>query len=752
MAKKPTAPKTAMKQKTTTHPPTKEVLKAAPQRSPEKANTPPREDAFIEEGEFLTTNQGLPISDNHNSLKAGPRGPTLLEDFILREKITSFDHERIPERVVHARGAGAFGYFECTEDMSKYTQAGFLTKKGKRTPLLARFSTVAGSRGSADTARDVRGFAIKFYTDEGNYDFVGNNIPVFFIQDAIKFPDLIHAAKPEQDIEVPQAQTAHDTFWDFASLMPESLHMLTWIMSDRAIPRSFRMMEGFGVHTYRFVNDKGEATFVKFHWKPRLGVHSIPWEESQQLGGLDPDFHRKDLAQAIQAGNFPEWDLGVQLIPEADEFKFPFDLLDATKLVPEELVPVKIIGKMVLNRNPENYFAEIEQVAFHPGHVVPGIDFTNDPLLQGRLFSYTDTQITRLGGPNFHELPVNRPLAPVHNNNRDGFGQQLVPRGKVAYEPNSLKGGCPFHAGGDPKTFVSYNERISAQKVRARSSSFGDHISQAKLFFDSQSPGEQTHIKNAFSFELSKVKNEGVRNRMINLLTFVNLDMAKEVAKNVGAQVPTKPTLPPSPAQPDNNIVPDNLSLEAAKEDDVNLKPKVKLPAKSKALGIVENNPRLVATRKIALLVTDATDKTAIDLTKAGLKKAGVTAEVVKPMLTNQKNNEGLDTEAALSSTPSHAYDGVIVFTETKDYDNPKDKGAALRFVGQAYKHCKTIGAFGKAQSLVQQALFDTDLEQDDGVVLAKNKLGSKDVDAFIEALKEHRHWDREEAAQELPY
>ncbi|RYZ75506.1 MAG: catalase [Proteobacteria bacterium] len=638
------------------------------------------------------------ISDNHNSLKAGPRGPTLLEDFVLREKITSFDHERIPERAVHARGAGAFGYFECTEDISKYTSAGFLTEVGKRTPVLTRFSTVAGSRGSMDTARDVRGFAIKFYTDEGNYDFVGNNIPVFFIQDAIKFPDLIHAAKPEQ------------------------------------------------------------ATFVKFHWKPTLGVHSLPWEESQQLGGLDPDYHRKDLAEAIKNGQFPEWELGVQLIPEADEFKFPFDLLDPTKLVPEELVPVRKIGRLVLNRNPDNYFAEIEQAAFHPGHLVPGIDFSNDPLLQGRLFSYTDTQLTRLGGPNFHELPVNRPLSNVHNNNRDGFGRQLIPRGNVAYEPNSLKkGGCPFHAGAgatDPQAFVSYNERISAQKVRARSSSFGDHISQAKLFFDSQNEVEQTHIKNAFSFELSKVKNTGVRDRMCNLLMFVNMDLAKEVASNVGAKLPAKPTMPPSPGQPDNNIVPDNHSLEAAREDDATFKPKVQLPKKSKALGIADNNPRLVASRKVALIITPKTDKASLNSAKAALKKEGIGFDSIVPKLSLQKNNEdgAAEIEQCLSTTPSHSYDGVILFTEQKDYDNPKDVGAALRFVGQAFKHCKTIATVGNASKLLNTATMGMSEEHDEGVTASAKALSAKDMTAFIESLAEHRHWSREEPASALPY
>lgn len=726
----------------------KKKLKSVAKKSTSQKFTsvPPRTERFEEQGDVLTTNQGVRLTDNHNSLKQGPRGPTLLEDFILREKITSFDHERIPERVVHARGAGAFGFFECTTDMSKYTKAGFLNKVGKKTPVLVRFSTVAGSRGSMDTARDVRGFATKFYTEEGNFDLVGNNIPVFFIQDAMKFPDLIHAVKPEQDNEIPQAQSAHDTFWDFISLMPESLHMVCWAMSDRAIPRSYRMMEGFGVHTFRFVNEDGVATFIKFHWKPKLGIHGLPWEESQQLGGLDPDFHRRDLFENIEKGNFPEWELGVQLIPESDEFKFPFDLLDPTKIVPEDLVPVKKIGRLVLNRNPDNFFSEIEQVAFHPGHIVPGLDFTNDPLLQGRLFSYVDTQLTRLGGPNFHELPVNRPLASVHNNQRDGFGRQLIPKGKVAYEPNSLKGGCPFHAGADPKAFVHLTERMSASKVRARSSSFGDHISQAQLFYNSQTKPEQTHIKNAFTFELSKVETPAVRERMLNLLTFVNADLANEVATNLGIALPKKPTIPPNAADPDNNIVPANASLEAAEQDDVTLKPKVSLPKTSKALSMILTNPRGVETRKVGFLVTDSSDKKEVAAVKKQLEAEKIAVEIVVPQLhTSGKDADDAKVEKCLSSTPSHAYDAVYIFTDIDGYEKPKDAGLALRFVGQAFKHCKTIGAVAAGKNLLESAT--------NGMALGKAKMGvATSTKAFIEELREHRHWDREELVQSLPY
>src|SRR6187455_3862264 len=422
--------------------------------------------------EKLTTNQGVRINDNQNSLKAGERGPSLLEDFILREKITHFDHERIPERIVHARGAAAHGYFQVYKPMAQFTKAGFLNDPTVETPVFVRFSTVAGSRGSSDLARDVRGFAVKFYTEEGVFDLVGNNIPVFFIQDALKFPDLIHAVKPEPHHEMPQAASAHDTFWDFISLMPESLHMIMWVMSDRAIPRSYRMMEGFGVHTFRLVNEAGESNFVKFHWKPLLGLHSVVWDEAQKISGKDPDFHRRDLWEAIENGDFPEWEFGVQIVEEKDEHKFDFDLLDPTKIIPEELVPVRRIGKMTLNRNPDNFFAETEQVAFHPGHLVPGIDFTNDPLLQGRLFSYTDTQLSRLGSANFHEIPINRSVNTVHNNQRDGHMRQQINSGRVAYQPNSIGGGCPFQAKMAEGGFASFEERIDAKKVRARSQSF----------------------------------------------------------------------------------------------------------------------------------------------------------------------------------------------------------------------------------------------------------------------------------------
>src|SRR5690554_3485849 len=490
------------------------------------------------EGHLLTTNDGVPIHDNNNTLKAGDRGPSLQQDHIYFDKLMHFDRERIPERVVHARGSGAHGVFEMKEDLSEYTTAHFL-QKGVKTDVFVRFSTVAGFKGSTDLARDVRGFSVKFYTEEGNYDLVGNNIPVFFIQDAMNFPDLVHAVKPEPHNEIPQAASAHDTFWDFISLMPESAHMIMWAMSDRAIPRSLRMMEGFGVHTFKLINKEGKATFVKFHWKPKLGVHGVAWNEAQKISGFNSDYHRQDLWEAIDKGVYPQWDLGVQLIPEEDEFKYSFDLLDPTKIVPEELVPVKIVGTMTLNRNPENFFAETEQVAFDPGRVVPGIDLSNDPLLQGRVFSYMDTQNYRLGGPNFHELPINRSINQKHNNQKDGFGRTDILKGDVSYFPNSKASGCPYHAMLKGETgYQSHQEPINATKVRKKNDSSANHFSQAKLFFYSQSPEEKQHIINAFSFELSKVNDPKIRERQLAILNQVDEFLASEVGKNLNIEPP----------------------------------------------------------------------------------------------------------------------------------------------------------------------------------------------------------------------
>ena len=642
-------------------------------------------------GEYLTTNQGVRISDNHNSLKAGTRGPTLLEDFVLREKITNFDHERIPERVVHARGAGAFGYFECTEVLSEYTSAGFLGKRGKKTPVLVRFSTVAGSRGSADTARDVRGFATKFYTDEGNFDLVGNNIPVFFIHDAMK-----------PDREIPQAQTPHDTFWDFVSLMPESTHMLFWIMSDRAIPRSYRMMEGFGVHTFRLVDAEGRGNFVKFHWKPKLGAHSVLWEESLSLAGQDPDFHRRDLYDAIENGFFPEWELGVQLVPEEDEFRYPFDLLDPTKIIPEELVPVRRIGRLILNRIPDNFFSEIEQAAFNPGNLVPGIDVTNDPLLQGRLFSYTDTQLIRLGGPNFHELPVNRPLAPVH-------------------------------------------------KVRARSPSFNDHFSQAKLFFDSQTPTEQEHIKDAFAFELSNVKTKEIRERVVGVLANVNKALAHAVAEKLGVEYPEDISVQPNPADPENSIVPQNISSEIGYKEGRVPKPRTRLPVSSTALSLVKMAKPGIETRKIAVLVSESADLKALGAVIHRLKDEGAFVELIGPEL-GRIGGSKFEVAKNFENATSLHYDAVWVAEGAEEL---LLIGPARRFVLQAWKHCKTIGGAGSGSDLCERALQSQDefLGRNDrdllkGVILSE--ASGSGIRAFIQSAKLHRIWSREIAVKNL--
>lgn len=539
------------------------------------------------QGQRLTTNQGVPIADNQNSLKLGLRGPTALEDFILREKLTHFDHERIPERVVHARGSAAHGYFECYQPLTELTRAAPFAQAHQRTPVFVRFSTVAGERGSADTVRDVRGFAVKFYTPDGNWDLVGNNIPVFFIQDAMKFPDLVHAVKPEPHHGMPQAASAHDTFWDFVSLMPESTHMLLWQMSDRAIPRSYRMMQGFGVHSFRLINAKGESVLCKFHWTPVAGTHSLVWDEAVKLTGADPDFHRRDLWDAIEAGAYPEYELGLQIFNEEQAARFDFDILDPTKLVPEELVPVRPAGKLVLNRNPDNFFAETEQVAFCTAHIIPGIDFTNDPLLQGRIHSYVDTQISRLGGPNFHEIPINAPLAPVHNLQRDGMHRQSVPRGRVNYEPNSLGGGCPFQAG--IAGFTSHPDAAIGDKLRGKSEFFADHYSQARLFWHSQTPLEQQHIVNAFRFELSKVQVIPIRQRVVSMLRNVDEELAGQLAAGLGLALPT--------AMPRVSSLPEPVF------------------APSKALSLLSRPGAYgIQTRQIALLLAQETCASSSDL------------------------------------------------------------------------------------------------------------------------------------------
>jgi catalase len=694
-------------------------------------------DRFREDpdGQLLTTDQGVRVNDDQNSLKASARGPSLLEDFILREKITHFDHERIPERVVHARGAAAHGYFQVYHSLDGYTRAGFLQDPAKKTPVFVRFSTVAGSRGSSDLARDVRGFAVKFYTDEGNFDLVGNNIPVFFIQDAVKFPDLIHAVKPEPHNEIPQAASAHDTFWDFVSLMPESMHMIMWVMSDRAIPRSLRMMEGFGIHTFRLVDARGAARFVKFHWKPKLGVHSVLWDEALKISGKDPDFHRRDLWEAIAAGAYPEWELGLQIIEEADEHKFAFDLLDPTKIVPEEQVPVERVGRLVLDRNPENFFAETEQVAFHPGHVVPGIEFSDDPLLQGRLFSYTDTQLTRLGGPNFHEIPINRPLAPMHNNQRDGHMRQNINVGRVAYHPNTLGGGCPMQAGRATGGFVTYPETLGGPKVRDRGEKFFDHFSQATLFWNSQSDPEKQHIVQALRFELGKVEVPEVRERVVGMLAHVNRTLAGQVAEGLGLAVP-------KPTGPVNGSVP--ADADPKKFQPVTLKQAVD---RSAALSMAKTVKDSAETRKIAILAADGVDGEAVAAMQRALLAAGAVPKIVASHGGSLKAEGGgaLPVDFTLLTVGSVLFDAVFIPGGAQSTSALAGDATAVLFVREAYKHCKAIAASGTGLALVEAAGVD-----------AKDVLTRRDADgqltaAFVKAIAQHRDWSREARAQSVP-
>ncbi|MWB93922.1 catalase [Flavobacterium sp. GA093] len=689
------------------------------------------------ENQFLTTNQGVKINDNNNSLKAGERGPSLLEDFILREKITHFDHERIPERIVHARGSAAHGYFELYKSMEKFTKAEFLNDTSIKTPVFVRFSTVAGSRGSTDLARDVRGFSVKFYTQQGNYDLVGNNMPVFFIQDAMKFPDLIHAVKPEPHHEMPQAASAHDTFWDFISLMPESMHMIMWVMSDRAIPRSLRMMEGFGVHTFRFINKNNESHFVKFHWKPKLGTHAVVWDEAQKISGKNSDFHRQDLWEAIDGGNFPEWELGVQIIPEADEHKYDFDLLDPTKLVPEELVPVTLIGKMVLNRNPDNFFAETEQVAFHPGHVVPGIDFTNDPLLQGRLFSYTDTQLSRLGSPNFHEIPINRTVAPMHNNQRDGHMRQEIPVGRVSYHPNSLGGGCPFQAKIEEGGFASFNERIDASKVRERSASFSDHFSQAKLFYVSQTPTEQEHIMKALSFELGKVETPSIRERMLGLLTKVDKTLTAKIAKSLGMEVPK------DIEKPINHGV---GADDSGKQEPTIVKQSIET---SDTLSMLKTplDPKTIATRQIAFLCADGVSAASVDNMKNALKQAGAKAIIIAPHLGTIVAEEGTEivVDQSYLIASSVLFDGVFV-PGGKGILSLKNLKEVKEFLTDSYAHCKFIAGEGEGSEIIMLIERKEDKVNKDSGILLSDKFADENLaGAFIHALGDHRYWERED-------
>jgi len=661
-------------------------------------------------GNALTTNQGTPIADNQNSLRDGSRGPTLLEDFIFREKITHFDHERIPERIVHARGSGAHGYFQVYKPMPVLTRAAFLQDPKKKTPVFVRFSTVAGGAGSGDTPRDVRGFAVKFYTQDGNFDLVGNNIPVFFIQDAIKFPDLVHSVKMEPDRGYPQAGSAHDTFWDFVSLMPESMHMLMWAMSDRTLPRSFRMMEGFGVHTFRLVNANGKATFVKFHWRPKIGAATLIWDESVKLYGADPDSQRRDLHDAIASGAFPEFELSVQAFDQKTADKFPFDILDATKLIPEELVPLTPLGRMVLDRNPDNFFAETEQVAFHPGHIVPGIDFSNDPLLQGRLFSYTDTQLLRLGGANFHEIPINRPKCPMRNFQRDGVRRMDVIPGQVSYEPNSLAPDGPRES--PAAGFVSVPEDNAGGKVRARSETFADHYSQPSLFWRSMTEPEQRHIVSAFVFELSKVSTVAVRRRMLGHLVNVNSELGARVADGLGMTGQAEAIKPARPL--------------------VDMKP-------SPALSLIAKAQKTLEGRKVGVLVTDGSDAALVQALRAALKKAGAQLQVVAPKVGGvaMKGKGTLAADHQLAGGPSIFFDAVVVAPSPDGATALEHDAAAIDWLRDAFGHLKVIGAVDAARPLLDRA----GVKPDKGVVALR---GPKDVAAFVSAAKNGRVWDRE--------
>jgi len=661
-------------------------------------------------GQALTTNFAQPIADNQNSLKAGLRGPTLLEDFVLREKITHFDHERIPERIVHARGSAAHGFFECFESLAEYTRAAFLSAKGKRTPVFVRFSTVAGERGSTDTPRDVRGFATKFYTEEGNFDLVGNNIPVFFIQDAIKFPDLVHALKPEPHHAMPQAASAHDTFWDFVSLMPESTHMLMWVMSDRALPRSFRTMQGFGVHTFRLVNAKGESRFVKFHWSPKAGTHSLDWDESVKIAGADPDYTRRDLWESIESGIFPEFELGLQIFTEEQANRFSFDVLDATKIVPEELVPVTPVGRMVLDRNPDNFFAETEQVAFGVQNLVPGIDFSNDPLLAGRIHSYFDTQLLRLGGPNFHEIPINAPIAQAHNNQRDGFHRQAIHRGRVSYEPNSLGGGCPFQAG--MRGFTSFPEQIADDKVRGKPEKFADHYSQATLFWNSQAPYEKAHIIRGFRFELTKVQVPAIRERTVSMLRNVSDELAQAVADGLGIALPR-----PMPRV-----------IES---------PRVEVTT-SPALSLTHRpGDRSIRGRKVAILTAPGVDAGSVTHTQTALSDEGAVVRLLAARLgsVDAADGERIEPDATFETMPSVLFDAVVVPDGDGAARELTSLGQVREFLKEQFRHGKAILMLGSGERVVEEAGVPTNDGPDWALV--------RDTAAFIEAVARHRNWDR---------
>jgi catalase len=673
----------------------------------------------VSEDTALTTNQGVPIADNQNSLKAGARGPILLQDFILRDKITHFDHERIPERVVHARGSAAHGFFECLEPLGEITRASFLQKKGDRIPVFTRFSTVAGNKGSSDLARDVRGFAVKFYTQEGNFDLVGNNIPVFFIQDAIKFPDLIHAAKQDPDREFPQAQTAHDTFWDFISLTPESMHMIMWIMSDRAIPRSYRMMEGFGVHTFRLVNAKGQSTFVKFHWRPKLGAQSVVWDEAVKINGADPDFHRRDLWNAINKGDFPEFELCLQTFTQRQADKFNFDVLDATKLIPEEIIPLRIVGRMVLDRNPDNFFAETEQVAFCASHVVPGIDFTNDPLLQGRLFSYQDTQLKRLGGPNFHQIPINRPRCPFHNLQRDGHMQMAIPKGQVNYEPSSL--GPDIKHENQERGFQAFAAPEEGEQLRARPELFADHYTQARLFFLSQTRPEQNHIVAALIFELSKCLVPRVREAVLSRLIHIDEDLAARVATGLGI------------AEFDASEV----AVEPA-----DMKP-------SPALSILAKAVPTLLGRKVGCLVTDGTDDALLNGLRKAVEAAGATFEVIAPRIGGVTTAAGklVAADHKVEGGPSVLFDAVAIIPSREGGATLATQAEAVSFLRDAFGHLKVIAYTPTTAPLLVKAGMPEATPDTDAGLIALDRFTPAD---FVKAASAGRIWNREPFVREV--
>jgi catalase len=688
--------------------------KKPPARTPRPKQRPGGETHQVADGVVLTTQQGVPVADDQNTLRAGERGPALLEDFHFREKIFHFDHERIPERVVHARGFGAHGYFETYEPLADLTRADLFQRAGERTPAFVRFSTVAGSLGSMDLARDVRGFAVKLYTQEGNWDIVGNNIPVFFIQDPIKFPDMVHAVKAEPDRGFPQAQSAHDNFWDFVSLMPESTHMLMWVMSDRAIPRSFRFMEGFGVHTFRFVNARGRSTFVKFHWKPKQGMQSVVWDEAVKINGADPDFHRRDLWDAIEQGDFPEWELGVQAFDDRFADRFAFDVLDATKLIPEELVPIRPVGRLVLDRTVDNFFAETEQVAFCTQNVVPGVDFTDDPLLQGRNFSYLDTQLKRLGGPNFTHIPVNAPKCPMAHFQQDGHMAMVNPVGRTNYEPNS-RTGAERGPREDPKNgYQSFPEVVEGPKRRLRAESFADHYSQAGQFFRSQTTVEQQHIVDAFTFELSKVDEPAIRERMVANLRNADDDLAASIAAKLGM-----PSLPPA--------------TSPAVEPDLTLPP-------SPALSILANGPDSFAGRKLGVLISDGAPADVLKALRAALKAEGANIELVAPVISGVTLDDGtvVPADQIVEGGPSVLYDAVAVVVSEEGAAALSAVPAAKQFVADAHSHFKFVAHTPGAAALFTAAGVST------GAGGYAQLGGRGSAKRFVEACRSLRFWDRE--------